>query len=158
MPAEFAGMINATVRGRDKGYGSGEWHASRDNGKRRHEGVDLVVAPGQAIIAPVLVKVVRRADPYKDTKDAILSGVVLQVVDRPVMTIKLLYVEPMADLIGRLCTKGSVIGHAQSLQHLYPGITDHVHVEIWLGGERVDPTPYLIHAGEPAPGGSAVTA
>jgi hypothetical protein len=158
MPAEFAGMVGAVVRGRDK-YGSGEWHASRDNGKRRHDGLDLVSVPGQPLLSMSLLRILRRADPYPDSKDATLTGVMLELLDPAFegITMRLLYVEPVGHLFGKMCPPRVVIAHAQSLQHLYPGITNHVHVDMWLGGQRIDPTPYFIDRGEPAPGG-AVTA
>jgi hypothetical protein len=85
----------------------------------------------------------------------VLSGVVLECVEpaHEGGQLKLLYVQPEGALMGKLCPRGTVIGHAQSLQHLYPGITNHVHVELWIGGVRVDPTAYFIDPGEPAPGG-----
>ena len=53
------------------------------------------------------------------------------------------YVEPDANLLGNNVTAGDVVGQLQSLQSAYPGITDHVHVELRINGTLTDPTGYI---------------
>ncbi len=163
MPADFALLIAPQVRPADR-YASqgGAYHAARarDGRSRKHEGIDLLTTPPQDIMAPCLVKVLRKADPYPDTKDSTLLGIYLECMEPAWdgMRIKILYCDPMLALIGKLCPKGTVIARAQSLQELYPGIRDHIHVELELAsGVRIDPTPYFIDAGLP-PAGSVLTA
>ncbi len=61
---------------RSDGYGDGRFGASRDQGKRQHEGIDLVVTPGESILSPITGKIVRYAYPYPD--DSRYSGVHIQ--------------------------------------------------------------------------------
>lgn len=134
------------VRGPDKfASQGGAYHAARStSGRSRfHEGIDLVATPGEEVVAPVPCYFVRWADPYVDKRDAVLFGCLLRTVDS--WNIKMLYMKPTEEMKnGMLVKRGQVIGHAQSLQHLYPGITDHIHVELYRpSGERIDPTGYF---------------
>ena len=134
------------VRGPDKfASQGGAYHAARSTAgrSRQHEGIDLVATPGEPVVAPVPCYFVRLADPYEDKKDALLFGCLLRTVDS--WNIKILYMKPLASLKpGELVKRGDIIGHAQSLQHLYPGITDHIHIELYRPhGERIDPTGYF---------------
>lgn len=142
---EFRTLAGMKVRGPDR-YASqgGAYHAarSRDGRSRLHEGIDICTVPGQSILAPAVVVPVRVADPYPDSKDGILSGLLMRTFDG--VEIKVLYMKPADRILGRNCPAGTVLGVAQTLQHLYPGIQDHIHVEVWLHGERVDPTPYFL--------------
>ncbi len=162
MPAEFALLTAPMIRPKDKwASAGGAYQAARatDGRSRKHEGIDLLTVPGQPIVAPTLVRVLRRADPYPDSKDSTLSGIVLEAMGagHDGLRIKILYLDPDGSLIGKLIPRGTVIGHAQSLQELYPGIRDHIHVEHEVGEMRVDPTPYYIDSGL-APAGGTVTA
>jgi len=138
---DFASPLGVLIRPRDK-YGSGEWQAQRtsNNVGRPHMGIDIMTYPGQPILAPVGVKIVRAAKPYAD--DDTLSGIVLETMDQ--IQIKILYCLPLSKPFGRFVPKGECVAIAQSLQDRYPGIGNHCHFEVWLHGERVDPTPYFM--------------
>lgn len=117
------------------GFGSGQYHSSRDGGKRRHAGLDIIVPPGEAVFSPISGNIVRQAFPYKDTKD--FAGVVVKGDgDWNGYEIKLFYVE---GLFSGSITQGSVIGTSQDLTKRYPGIINHVHVEVRFKDEMVDP-------------------
>lgn len=140
-------LLGMTVRGPDKWASQGgAYHAARSTAGRPrfHEGIDFLTVPGQEILAPKTCWYERSADPYDDKKDAILSGMVLRFMDNSKM--KILYVKPDPSInVGASLVKGAVIGHAQSLQHLYEGIQNHIHVEWYTpSGERVDPTGYVM--------------
>lgn len=144
MSPEFGSPIGLLIRPADK-YGSGEYGAprSRDGAPHPHYGLDICTIPGQSIIAPVPVKIVREARPYADGTDHdVLSGVVLETMDQ--IQIKVLYVLPHLTLIGQFVPRGRAVAVAQSLQRRYPGITNHAHFEVWIRGERVDPTRYFL--------------
>ena len=142
---ELASPCGILVRGPDKHASQGgAYHAarSRDGRSRFHEGIDICTVPGQPILASATCVPQRIADPYPDEKDGILLGLLVRLMDG--IEIKYLYMKPATGIMGRSVPKGTVLGVAQSLQHLYPGITDHIHVEVWIGGERRDPTPFFI--------------
>jgi hypothetical protein len=80
-------------------------------------------------------EIVRQAFPYKDTKD--FAGVVIKGNgDWSGYEIKLFYVE---GLFSGAIAQGDVVGTSQDLTKRYPGITNHVHVEVRLNGEGIDP-------------------
>lgn len=47
------------------------------------------------------------------------------------------------EIVGKTVEQGEAIGTAQDLTIKYPGITNHVHFEITLNGEQVDPSRFL---------------
>lgn len=143
---EWTSPVGMLIRGPDKfASQGGVYHAARSTAgrPRQHEGIDIVTIPNQPIVAPFTCTVMRVADPYDDKKDSTLLGLLIRHMGDPSIEVKFLYVEPSRAHVGHTVTKGTVIGRAQSMQHLYPGITDHVHVEVWLHGQRVDPTPFF---------------
>jgi murein DD-endopeptidase MepM/ murein hydrolase activator NlpD len=127
-------------RGEDA-WGSGAFGAPR--GGRAHRGVDLVVVPGESILAPFAGDLVREARPYDD--DDRFSGLLLRGRGRwSGCEVKIFYLQPREPGPVR---RGQVIGKAQDIALKYPGITPHVHVELWRSGAVVDPTPWLPQAG-----------
>lgn len=155
---DWISPVGLLVRGPDKwASDGGAWHAkrSRDGRPRFHEGIDLVCAPGTPVVAPVPCKFVRYVDPYPDSKDGTLFGGLLRTADG--WECKILYCMPhMGITPGTMLKRGEPWATSQTLQHLYPGIKDHIHVEIWSpAGQRVDPTPWFIDAPRPP---SVVTA
>ncbi len=128
----FFGIL---IRGRDQ-WGDGAYHASRDGGGRLHEGIDLAVWPGTPVLAPFSCKVIREAIPYPN--DPRYSGLLLGLGDG--LELKLLYVDPVRELIGQDVAFATRLGRVQDLRDKYQGITPHVHVELWRGGKRIDPS------------------
>lgn len=124
------------IRGEDA-WGAGYFGAPR--GKRTHRGVDIVAQKGEDILAPMDGEIVRKARPYDD--DERYSGLLLAGSGRWAgMEIKVFYIEPRPPGPVR---QGDVIGRAQDIAAKYPGITPHVHIEVWRGGAAVDPAPLL---------------
>ena len=124
---------------RSDGYGNGRFGASRDQGKRQHEGIDLVVTPGESILSPITGKIVRYAYPYPD--DPRYSGVHIQNDE---YLVKMFYLSPVLVKPGQQVTQGQAIGTAQKISTKYgSGMIDHVHVEVWLNGtnKAIDPAP-----------------
>ena len=125
-------MISPTGQGvRSDRMGDGHFGASRDGGKRSHNGTDFICTPGQQVAAPIDGVIVRAARPYAD--DANYSGV---VIENGQMSIKMFYLEPDLDLMGSLVNQGDPIGRAQDIAAKYGGgMTPHVHLQV----DRVDP-------------------
>lgn len=117
--------------------GDGHFNASR--GDRAHNGLDLVVTPGETIYSPIAGKVVRYAAPYEN--DSRYSGVVVQ---NEQYLVKLFYLSPIQVKPGQQVARGQALGVAQKISTKYgAGMVDHVHVEVWPGGKApaVDPGP-----------------
>ena len=121
-------------------FGDGYFGASR--GARVHKGVDFNIEANSTVYSPVFGKVVRTAAPYKS--DDRFKGLVIEGLGRYAgYQIKIFYVDPQKEIVGRTVKQGETIGTAQDLTVKYPGITNHVHFEITLNGEQVDPSRYL---------------
>jgi len=111
----------------DDAYGDGRFHAPRDGGARRHEGVDYVATPGQAVEAPISGYVAKIGFAYRNE-----STLRYVEIENPAlhMTARVFYVNPDV-AVGDTVAVGRPIGHAQSLARRYPrGITNHVHLEL----------------------------
>lgn len=91
--------------------------------------------PGQVIRSPIDGEVVREAFPYKPPSP--YRGVVIRGTGGwEGYEIKMFYVQ------GFFCgsvTAGSFVGWAQDLTPRYPGITNHVHLEVRLHGRVISP-------------------
>ncbi|KAJ8405305.1 hypothetical protein AAFF_G00322960 [Aldrovandia affinis] len=121
-------------RGCDSRYGCGNYGASRDGGKRKHMGLDIVCADGATVYAPFDVTLAGRSIPYKKN-NAINDGVTLKVQG---LCFKLFYLKP--DKYTGTVKKGQRIGTLLPMQTVYPGITSHVHVQMC---DKSDPTKYF---------------
>lgn len=123
----------------DDAFGSGHFGASR--GGRSHNGFDLLCDPGGAICSPVVGTVTRLGYPYGD--DLSFRYVEVTVGGYQFRTF---YVEPCVS-VGDKVDQCSFIGEAQDLGKRYPGMPNHIHLEIMKRGEYIDPTPFLIGLG-----------
>lgn len=127
------------IRGTDK-YGSGVFGAAR--GGRAHKGVDLVCEKGDVIYSPVYGKVTKIGLPYGG--DGPKGAKRYVEVEADGKFHRFFYVRPLVR-VGQKIYQGSVIGDAQGLQDIYPGITDHIHYEIKLPeGGFEDPTSKVL--------------
>lgn len=145
--ADFANPTGREPRLHDA-YGAGEFGARRDGGSRRHEGVDYMARPGQAVEAPIsgYVTKIGYAYPGDDSlKFVEITNPALSYAAR------VFYVNPTV-AVGDTVAIGQPIATARSLQRKYPGgMTDHVHLEILdRRGARVDATRMITAAYRPA--------
>ena len=129
-----SGNSSNRKRGCDTKYGCGDYGASRDGGKRKHEGLDIVCADGATVYAPFDVKLNGKAVPYKKN-NAINDGINLSGEG---LCFKLFYVKP--DRYSGTLKKGQKIGTLLPMQKVYPGIASHVHVQMC---DKSDPTKYF---------------
>lgn len=132
--SDFANPTGAAPRGHDD-FGDGFFGARRDGGSRAHEGVDYVAEAGQAVHAPMSGYVTKIGYAYAgdtDLKFVEITNPALGYAARA------FYVSPDIE-VGASVRLGQRIGEVESLQGHYPGITDHVHLEILApGGDRVN--------------------
>jgi peptidoglycan LD-endopeptidase LytH len=144
--SDFANPTGAAPRGHDD-FGDGFFGARRDGGSRAHEGVDYVAEAGQAVRAPMSGYVTKIGFAYAG--DSELKFV---EITNPALgyAARAFYVAPGVE-VGASVRLGDAIGTVESLQGHYPGITDHVHLEILApGGDRVNAaaliTPTMVAA------------
>lgn len=131
---DFANPTGQPVRTCDD-YGCGDFGARRDGGERRHEGVDYDASAGQAVNAPISGFVSKIGEAYAD--DGRYRFV---EITNPALryTARVFYVDPEVKE-GEAVRLGQRIGDAHSLEPRYPGITNHVHLELYrTNGRRLD--------------------
>lgn len=135
----------------DDAYGEGFFHASRDGGAREHEGVDYVAAAGQTVAAPISGYVSKIGYAYPD--DQALRFV---EIENPALhlTARVFYVDPRV-AVGDAVAIGHPIGEALSLQRRYPGITNHIHLEIAERGRKMDAQTLIFARNETVPANQA---
>lgn len=122
---DYYNPVHGAMRGYDD-FGSGAFGASRDGGKRKHEGVDYVVAPGAAVRSPISGEVARLGYAYRGVGG---YRIVEVVNSKTKIKARVFYVAPSV-AVGDEVVAGQEIGVAQDLNARYPGITNHVHVEL----------------------------
>lgn len=131
---DFANPTGGVPRGHDD-FGDGQFGARRDGGAREHEGVDYVATAGQDVKAPISGYVTKIGYAYAGD-----TGLTFVEITNPALgyVARAFYVKPGVE-VGQTVRLGQTIGVDQSLQDHYPGITDHVHLEVMQpGGERVN--------------------
>jgi len=134
VPIARAVVRNQRSRTHDQ-FGSGQFGSSRDHGSRFHQGLDVVASPREMIFSPIRGKVVREALPYKN--DLSVRGVVIRGIGEWTgYEIKIFYAD---GLISGEVAPGQHIAFAEDLSRKYPGITNHVHIEVRCKGRVVPP-------------------
>ena len=139
---DFANPTGGAPRSHDA-YGDGWFHARRDGGSRPHEGVDYDDQPGQPVMAPISGYVSKIGFAYPgDTRLRYVE------IENPALrlTARALYVDPAVQ-VGQSVELGRPIGTALSLQRRYPGITNHIHLEISEAGRRIDAQTVILARG-----------
>lgn len=127
-------MTSGGSRGEDR-FGSGQFGASRDHARRTHQGLDLVARAGEIIYSPMDGNIIREAIPY--ASDPSYRGLVIQGTDLwDGYEVKVFYMNGF--LSGPVIAR-QPIGRAQDLSRRYPGISNHIHVEVRLRGRLLSP-------------------
>jgi len=112
--------------------GCGHYGASR--GDRRHTGVDYIATPDQAVKAITSDTVTIIGHTYSD--DLSFRYVTIEADNG--LVVRQLYVLPSV-VTGMRVNAGDVIGTYQRLGIRYPGITEHVHIDIWIDNGTTRP-------------------
>lgn len=131
-------LARMKLRGQDA-QGFGYFGARRSGGTRTHNGLDFVCRPGEAVYSPVTGIVDRYADPYGDGR----FGGILITGDG--ISVKMFYLSPTVP-VGTTVRRGHQIGVAQQISKKHPGITEHIHVEVYEGGKVIDPSGLIEYA------------
>jgi murein DD-endopeptidase MepM/ murein hydrolase activator NlpD len=144
-------LINAPIRGNDK-YGSGAYDAPR--GSHNHRGADPACYPGSGVNSVSDGVVTKIGFPYSQDdpdlrlstkeKEKFLNKKALRYVQITYggLDFRYMYIIPSVK-VGDKIQKGVPIGTSISLQHIYPGITEHFHFEIKENGKHINPGNYL---------------
>lgn len=120
-------------------HGDGYFGASRSGGKV-HQGLDYIVRPGENIYSPIHGTITRHAYPYSN--DNRYKGIEIKGTGPHVgWLIKIFYMVPIS--VGQDVKPGGFIGTAQDIASKYPGITPHIHLELYIGGTAVDPSIHI---------------
>ena len=131
----FGSIVYGSLKSRNTDrYGSGQFHAGRSmSGKRHsHQGLDIVATAGEQIRSPIDGVITREAIPYAPFTGLVIKGTGAFAAYQ----VKLFYVQ--AYRCGSV-RAGDVIGNAQDLSEQYPGITNHVHLEVRSFGTVLPP-------------------
>jgi len=127
------------LRGTDC-HGSGAFGASR--GMRTHNGVDIVTHTNEVVTAYEGGTVTKLGYPYNPNDDE-KGGFRYVEITCGDNRHRYFYVGLLVEL-GDDIERGQTIGWSQGMEHVYPGITQHVHYEIKQpDGSFVDPVEYL---------------
>jgi len=124
------------VRGLDA-HGSGAWLASRGN--RFHKGEDIVCEPEEKIKSLTDGFVSKIGYPYNPSNKQKGHLRYVEITDKEKAKVRYFYVKSSVET-GQKIKKGEAIGHSQDLTKIYPGITQHYHLEVIA---YVQPSKYL---------------
>nr|VFJ50505.1 MAG: Peptidase family M23 [Candidatus Kentron sp. DK] len=134
---KWSNPTGGKVRGDDR-WGGGRFDSPRGN--RPHEATDYVAEPGQNVVAVTGGKIDKIGYAYGDD----LSYRYVRISTPDGYVARQLYVNPAEGIVpGAQVTAGQVIGISQALGSRYPGITEHVHVDITRNGAPVNPTTLI---------------
>ncbi len=137
---EPVGDLHWPVAGRQMrsdSQGAGQFGLGLRTGGRDHEGVDIVAKPGEAVTSPFKGTVLRTFQVYDN--DPSMRGVIIVGDDGRVA--RVMYVQADARIQpGMRVDRGEVIGTVQDIAGYHaatsPGMTNHVHFEVWLPNDR----------------------
>ena len=134
---KWANPTGGKVRGCDS-QGCGSYGAERDYGP--HQAADYEAIPGQDVVAVTDGVVTKVGYPYGDD----LSYRFIQIETPDGYLVRQLYTSPAAGIAkGASVSAGQSIGNYQGLGTRYPGITEHVHVDIRHNGQLINPTTVI---------------
>ena len=121
-------------------FGNGEFGASRDGGSRHHEGVDYTADADQAVAAPISGFVTKIGYAYGGDDSLRFVEITNPAIG---YVARAFYVDPGV-AVGQAVRLGETIGTVASLQSHYPGITDHVHLEVMKAGQRLNAETLIV--------------
>jgi len=125
LPALARPLAHLEIRKRDR-FGEGHFGASRDGGRRRHMGLDLVALPGTPVTSPLDGTVTRLGWPYGNDP----SYRYVEVTAEAGLVVRHFYVAPEIGLGRRVMAGETCLGTVQDLTRRYPDITNHLHFEM----------------------------
>jgi murein DD-endopeptidase MepM/ murein hydrolase activator NlpD len=131
---KISSPLNHPLILRNDNQGLGHFGAPR--GGRKHQGIDFLADPGSAIMAPIS-GILRPLTVY--ATDTRWKGVSIK---NNTIEVKIFYMHPLIVSNTHVYT-GTRIGTAQDRASISPGMKNHIHIEVYLNGKLVDPSPYF---------------
>ena len=134
-------IVRSAMTIRNDARGLGHYGAPRSPYPRTHAGLDIRAYEGQPVLAPFAGTLTRNYNAYNwSTK---WRGLEL-ISDDGSTKLKVMYCLAVAGLVGRRVVSGQQIGTAQAISGQYGGgMLDHLHVELYKSGNRVDPAGWF---------------
>jgi RHS repeat-associated protein len=139
---KFKNPTGKGIRKCDIKYGCGHYGASRDQGTRKHLGVDYISTPGQDVYSPISGKIIKFDDPYDDIPS--LKGKFGNIhISNNKYYVVVNYVKQKDISEGTYINAGDIVAVAQDLhKHYSAEMTNHVHVTMYQQKpwKRINPT------------------
>lgn len=134
-------IFDLKIREKDD-FGKGHFGASR--GLRKHNGVDLLIAPNEIISSPIDGVITKFGYPYRGN----FKYRYIEITHKSGFRVRIHYAKLDQAHIGLDIHKGNPIAIAQDIAGHYSKakkkMLNHIHVEVWNEkGVRVDPTSWL---------------
>ncbi|XP_078347429.1 leukocyte cell-derived chemotaxin-2-like [Oculina patagonica] len=135
------------IRGCDPhGLGCG-YYGARRTGGRKHPGIDIVCTAGLWVWSPIPAEVTGEVIVYpygdKNYDKPFNTGIALEGTGAwDGYEVLLFYVSKEVDS-GEEVDAGDFVGYSIDRTVGSPGMTQHVHLQMYKNGRRVDPTPYV---------------
>jgi hypothetical protein len=159
----LAPNLSGIVRGPDSyaleggAFGAGRTKRVQEGGRivqKRygHKGIDFVFPAGAPVACPCASTFIASGLAYEG--DSRFRTMHLRVADFPGLVLKLLYCDPLLLSTPQEFSTGQEIARAQDLALRYGDpdgagkgkeIVNHVHLELRLRGEAIDPTEYVYY-------------
>lgn len=117
----------------------GQGHFGAPRGSRTHNGIDYQCAPGSVVLSSVNGTVSKLGWVYSQRDRNHFRYVEITTNDNH--RHRYFYVKPIVPEHAPI-EVGDAIGVVQTLQDIFPGIQDHVHYEIMVEGDFVNPANY----------------
>ncbi len=137
IPPTFYPITRPTQKMRNDSQGDGHFGASR--GRRRHNGLDIIVTPGSAVYCPIEGLMKRVAHPYGGRRNKKWLGCAIEGTGLyRGYEVKIFYMDPF--LMGEYVYPNDIVGKAQAISKKYTSrMIDHLHVEVRYKGMLVNP-------------------
>jgi len=119
-------MLTFTKNPKIRSDSMGDGHYLAPRGNHIHQGVDWEARPYEEIYTPIDCKIIRLAYPY--VGDLYYKGL---LIGNKYMRIKIFYISPLENIIGKFLKAGDIIGYAQDITKKYgKNMTNHIHTEM----------------------------
>lgn len=137
IPPTFYPITRPAQKMRNDTQGDGHFGASR--GRRRHNGLDIIVTPGSAVYCPIEGFMKRVAHPYGGRRNKKWLGCAIEGTGLYLgYEVKIFYMDPF--LMGEYVYPNDIVGKAQAISKKYTSaMIDHLHVEVRYRGMLVNP-------------------